>query len=385
MRLKTLLVTTTRALILSLFLSGCAMLSQEKIEKKFMITRSWARYTPESEYMGAQINNVMAPILYKDMVIAGNEIDGINAYDRKSGRKIWSKRLSGGVTASGKVDSGILFFGAGDGFFYALHADNGRTKWVFPLKAEGLSAPLVTEDAVYFLAGNNSAYALKKNTGEQIWYYGRQDSANISVRGASEPSIAGEQILVGFSDGYLVALDRLKGSMLWERQLGLTARFRDVDAKAVVDGDRLYVSSYDGQLYCLKVSDGQTLWTHDDGGFTPVTISGDRIFFSSSTRKVLALEKSSGRVIWSIDLKQQVTGQPTLTKGLVLVGEWGGRLLALDEMKGQLVTDFNTGRGVTSRVITASRSDDIYVMTADANLFALKLKREDRSDLWPWE
>jgi outer membrane protein assembly factor BamB len=211
------------------------------------------------------------------------------------------------------------------------------------------------------------------------------DSANITVRGASEPSISGSRLYLGFSDGYLVALNKDKGTVLWEKLLGESARFRDVDAKPVVDGDKLYVASYDGQLYCLDSANGQIVWQNEEGGFTPVVIDGGTLYYSTSTRKVMALEKSSGRVLWSRDLSGTVSGTPNVYRGLVVFGEWSGRLRALDMRTGQDVTQFSTGRGVTSRPTIDTTTGQVYVMTADANLFSLRLNLQSEAGIWPWE
>jgi outer membrane protein assembly factor BamB len=374
------------ATMLSVLQISCSTsLKSETRERKFVIERSWARQTSRTDYLGTRVNHVSEPLIYKNLVIQGNEIDGIVAYSRKSGKKKWSREIDGGVTSGARQYNGVIYFGAGDGFFYALDALTGQTKWSTPIRAEGVGAPLVTETAIYFLAGNNSAFALKTQTGEQIWFYNRIDSASITVRGASEPTMIGNRVYAGFSDGYLVALDKDKGAVLWEKQLGLSARFRDIDSKPVVDGDRIYVSSYDGQLYCLKSSDGQTVWVNDEGGFTPVTIVNSTLYYSTSTRKVLALEKSSGKVLWSRDLASGVAGQPIFHRGLVLVGEWSGGLRALDAINGKDVSEFITGRGVTSRPVVDPTSDYVYIMTADANLFAVHLKLKDLAEVWPWE
>jgi outer membrane protein assembly factor BamB len=335
--------------------------------------------------MGAKINHVMEPILFSNLVIEGNEIDGIVAYDQKWGRKKWSKHISGGVTAPAKLFNGAVFFGAGDGNFYAIDATTGNTKWSFPIRSEGIGAPFVTSEAVYFLTGNNSAYALKTATGEQIWYYNRVDPANISVRGASEPTVVGDRVYAGFSDGFLVALDRVKGSLIWEKQLGASVRFRDVDTKPVFDGTNLYAASYDGQLFCVNASNGQTVWLNEDGGFTPVTLDGPNLYYSTSTRKVVALEKSSGKTLWSIDLINTVAGQPLVYRGLVIFGEWSGRLRAVDQSSGHDVTHFSTGRGVTSRPALNPETDKLYFMTVDANLYAVKLVLADKMARWEWE
>ncbi|OFZ11920.1 MAG: hypothetical protein A2Z20_02895, partial [Bdellovibrionales bacterium RBG_16_40_8] len=284
---------------LGLLFSGCVSHFSGHSQKHFVIERLWARQTTNAEYLAARINHSMEPILFSELVIQGNEFDGLVAYDQKTGLKKWEKRISGGVTAPARLYNGVLYFGAGDGFFYAVDATKGHTKWQFPIHSEGIGAPTIDDGVVYFLAGNNAAYALKINNGEQIWYYSRVDRANLTVRGASEPSVSGSRVYAGFSDGFLVALDKNKGTLAWERQLGLSVRFRDVDAKPVIDADNIYVSSYDGQLYCLSLNNGKTIWTNDEGGFTPVTIENDVLFYSTSTRKVMALEKSSGKVIWS--------------------------------------------------------------------------------------
>lgn len=367
------------------FISGCAGLKADRGEKKFVIEKSWARNTLQKEYLGARVNHVMEPVLFSNLVIQGNEIDGITAYDRITGQKKWNRKIIGGVTSAAKVEAGLIYFGAGDGFFYALDATSGFTKWSFPIKSEGIGAPVIESGVVYLLAGNNAAYALKAASGEQLWFYSRMDSASITVRGASEPSVSENRVYAGFSDGYLVALDKTKGTLIWEKELGSSVRFRDVDSKPVIEAQRIYVSSYDGQLYCLNLANGQTIWTNDEGGFTPVTISGNSLYYSTSTQKVISLDKHSGKLLWSKPLSKTVASQPLVYRGLVLFGEWSGQLRVLEERTGEDVTQFNTGRGVTSVPALEAKSGYIYVMTADANLFALKLLLKNQRAGWTWE
>ncbi len=352
---------------------------------RFTFEKSWARQTTATPYYGYRINHIARPIVFEDLVIQGNEIDGVTAYNKKSGHRIWHRELSGGVTADIGLKNGILFIGAGDGFFYALDAKTGVSRWTFPIRSEGIGAPLVTDDAVYFLTGTNSAYALNLETGTQIWFYNRQDSNSLTVRGASQPSEYHGRIYFGFSDGFLVALDKTKGTMIWEKQLSTGQRFRDVDAKPVIDNGRVYVSNYDGQLFCVNADNGQTVWTHDEGGFLPVTISGDTLYYSTSTRKIQALDKNSGKIIWSQDLLNTVATQPILYRGLLVFGEWAGRLRALDARTGDPVTAFITGRGVTSSITVDPALDRLYVMTIDANLFSLRLRHKMPVERWPWD
>lgn len=327
----------------------------------------------------------MSPILHENLIIQGNGVDGIAAYDRKSGHLRWKRSISGGVEMGAAISGGNLYFGANDGFFYSVKAATGAVNWTFPLRAEGLSVPVVQNGVVYFLAGNNAAYALKAETGEQMWVYNRNDTANLTVRGGAEPSLAGGQLLMGFSDGYLVALNPTKGSVIWEKQLGSGGRFRDVDAKPVVDGERVFVSSYDGNLYCLNAKDGRTLWSFEEGGYTPVTVHENVVYYSTSTSAVVALDKGSGKLIWRKPISGSIATRPVFFKGLILFGEWEGRLKAVDARTGEDVADYATGRGVTSSPVIDEKNGLAYVMTIDANLFAFHLGYKSTGDKWSWE
>ncbi len=352
--------------------------------KRFVFTRSWVRHTPAGRYVGYNISHLMEPVIDGNLVIAGNEFDGLRAYDKTSGRERWRRHIAGGVTASARLYDGTLYFGAGDGYFYALNPKNGATRWTFPIHSEGIGAPLVTPDAVYFISGTNTAYALNRKTGEQIWVYPRQDSSTITVRGASEPTVIGDRVYAGFSDGFLVALDKTRGTMVWEKQLNSAIRFRDVDAKPVLDNGRLYVSSYDDQLYCIDEKTGQTIWADDQGGFNPVTIVGDRIYYSTSSRMIQALDKESGKVVWSRTLKDTVATQPVYYHGLILVGEWDGPLLAMNARTGKTVASFITGMGVTAKPTIDPSTSMVYLNTRDANIFALHMRLASPMDNWPW-
>jgi len=367
-----------------LTLAGCSTIKNaftNRSEKSFQIERNWVRQTTQLEYVGPRVNHVMAPVIFDNMIIQGNEIDGIVAYDRKSGHKIWTKYIKGGVCADAKVDNNLLYFGAGDGFFYSVDPHTGNTKWSYPIKAEGIGAPTIDNGVVYFVAGNNVSYALSSNRGELIWTYGRNESLPLTIRGASEPSTDEKHVYIGFSDGYLVSLSKDKGTVVWEKQLNSNLRFKDIDSKPVIEGDRIYVSSYDGQLYCLKKINGSTIWVNENGGFSPVTIHGNNLYYATSDRKLMAIEKSSGKVLWKKDLVNTVASQPVIYKDLVLYGEWSGPLRVVSLKDGENITSFTTGWGVTSSATIDEKTGDVFLMSADANIYALKLVAKSRADV----
>lgn len=365
--------------------TGCSSLKKQTAERSFDFQRKWARHTIDGLYLGPRLNHKMAPLIFGEYIIQGNAVDGIRAYKKDSGAPVWSRFFDGGVEAGAALSGTTLLFGANDGFFYALDAYTGRTKWSFPIKSEGLGVPTVDGSTVYFVAGNNIVYAVNIESGEQLWFYSQMESASMTVRGVSQPTVVGDSVIVGFSDGSLYSLVKTTGTIQWERKLGGDDRFKDVDAKPLLHGGNIYVPAYDGQLYALDAVKGTTVWSTSDGGFTTPVIQGDTLYTSTSNGLVQALALSSGKKLWSYKVPQGVSGAPVYYRGLIIFGEWQGGLVALDSQTGAEVARYQTGRGVTSVPVIDAEGQRVFVMSADANLFAFELAWRKQSERWEWE
>lgn len=370
-------------MMLGVFLAGCSMI--KSAPNQLVVERRWVRDTPAQEYLGARRIHRFQPILLDKMVIVGNAIDGVVAYDRGTAFKKWRLDVKDGVEGGAVVSDDILYFGASDGQFHAVQAENGSVLWTYPLKAEGLARPVVKGGVVYVLGGNNVAHALNAKTGKLIWVYNRREASNISVRGGSQPLVAGDLVIVGFSDGALVALNKSSGAVIWEANLNHNKRFRDVDAAPVLDGETVYVSSYDGGLYAVNRGDGKILWTIDDGGYEEVVIQGNTLFYSSTSGKIYAADKASGKILWSKENPRGIATGPILYKGTVAVGEFSGALRFYDARTGDFVTEFEPGRGVTSRATVDAKTGEVYFLSHDANIFALSVNWKRFAKEWPWD
>ncbi len=365
-----------------LVLAGC---SHSPKPKTLSLEKRGARSILAEPHYGSRRIHRMQPVVTDNLVIVGNALDGLVAYDREHFNERWRLQLRGGVEAGAEWVGPYLFFAANDGHFYSVAVETGKVLWSYPIRSEGIGQATFSNGVVYFVAGNNVLHALNAEDGNSLWIYSRRELSQFSIRGASRPTVEGQQVYAGFSDGSLVALDRNTGRVDWEVNLaGSQRRFRDVDAQPIVDGDRIYVSSYDGSLYALNRSNGQILWRLEEGGFNPVTLEGNRIYYSTSNGQLLALEKSSGQLIWSQPLESQVGTRPQLFRGLVVVGEYTGQLRVFEAQSGEPLAEFNPGRGVTGQPWIDPDTGKIMFISADANLFSLRLGWRDPSPLPTW-
>ncbi len=378
-----LIARITLFLGLPLALGACSSL--KRAPNKFVVEKRWTRSTLQREYLQGRRIHRFAPVVTDNMIFAANSIDGISAYDRRTASQVWRFDVKDGVEGGAELAEGVLYFGGGDGQLYALQPENGAMLWTYPLKAEGLAEPLVKNGIVYVLGGNNVAHALDAKTGKLLWLYNRREASNLSVRGGSQPALAGDLVLIGFSDGALVALNKTSGTVVWEANLNRNKRFRDVDATPVIDGTMVYASSYDGSLYALNLADGRIVWTIDDGGYEQVQIAGNNLYFSSTSGKTMSVDKASGKILWSKENPRGIGTAPVLFKNVVIVGEMSGALRFLDTRNGELLGEFAPGRGVTSRATVEPKKGEVYFMSHDANLYALKVSWRKHVRDWPWE
>ena len=372
-------------IVLLCFLSvGCGTWPMA-VGHQLKISRHWARDTQTKAQLGPHGQNDFAPLLTKDLIVVGNGVDGIVAYDRKSQAVRWRMPINGGVEAGAVIDGDSLYFGASDGLFYCVNTLKGTVNWTYPIRSEGLARPFFKDGVIYFLAGNNIAYALDAKTGKLRWLYTRRDQSNLSIRGGSQPNVFDGIVYLGFSDGNLVALKEATGSLVWETTLSHSRRFRDVDAHPVVDGIHIFVTSYDGAIYCLNRKSGKVIWHVDGGGDTAVTLSGEHLYYSSSSGDTVALDKSSGKVLWSVKNPIGMGGRPTLYGDLLLVGQLNGPLLVMDPQRGSILGEYDTGWGIAARPVIDPRSNEVLVLSAGANLYGLGIGWQRAGMSWPWE
>jgi outer membrane protein assembly factor BamB len=99
----------------------------------------------------------------------------------------------------------------------------------------------------------------------------------------------------------------------------------------------------------------------------------------------MAIDKGSGKILWSRNNPRGIGTAPSLYKGILVIGEMNGTLRFLDPHSGDLLGEFAPGRGVTSKAAVDGKNGEIYFMSADANLFALRVDWKRFSKDWPWQ
>lgn len=359
---------------------GCQHIEKNNGEKKDLkVSAFWVQDTLKEPNIGYRKINRFAPILYKDLIVVANGLEGLVAYDILDKTKKWSIAIDKGIESAGTVINSRLFVGGLNGIFYSIDLDTAKIVWEFDTRSEVVAEPLINDGFVYFLSGSNILYCLDATNGRQIWVYNRQDTATqMTVRGGAKPAISGGQIYQGFSDGSLVSLNAKTGTPNWEVLLNRNTKFKDIDASAVIDGDTIYINSYDDKLYAVSKSSGTILWKSEFGGATPPIVFSDRLVYSSSKGHLMVVTKKSGELIWKVSNLKGIATEPVSHKGLIAVGESQGAVLFYDLSNGQLKGSFDPGRGVLGR-LTTDKNKRVYFISGEANVYGVLVEYTNKN------
>ena len=291
------------------------------------------------------------------------------------GREAWNYRVGGRFYAGAAVDEGTVYVPGTDGVLHALDAKTGAPRWKYTAGEALATVPLIAGDLVLVASQSDTLFAVKRDTGALAWLYRRDAPAGFTIQRVSTPTVRGQSLWVGFSDGSLVSLELADGTLRWEKSLapgagGATRQFVDVDTTPVLDAaGHVYAASYAGGLYCLDAETGDVVWNSVAQGITSLLLHGEVVVATGDDR-LDAYLGDTGRLIWSRGLEERAGLDTVLTKGMLLVPIQRS-LLFVDPSTGRTRLTWNPAEGVSAPVqVVGGR---VYVLSNNGYLYALRL------------
>jgi outer membrane protein assembly factor BamB len=236
-----------------------------------------------------------SPTVLSGVVVFGARDGNVYAVDASSGSEKWRHRAGTRVVSSPAIANGTVFVGSQDGVFHALDFATGKPKWRFEIEGTKLksgdfgfdrttiqSSPAVANGVVYFGARDGWWYALDAATGKERWRFDHKVSwINTS------PAISDGLVYVGSSDAHFVqAVDVSTGTERWR-----TATTGIVWASPAVDAERVYVGEGDGTFYALEKKTGKEVWRYRAGAriISSAVVHDGRVVFGSDDGGVYAI------------------------------------------------------------------------------------------------
>jgi len=86
-----------------------------------------------------------------------------------TGQVTWKYQVSGRILGQPVIDNRAIYFGAGDGYLYAVDFATGKLRWRARTGAAIEASPVLVGDLVLVASLDNFVYGLSKSKGDKVW------------------------------------------------------------------------------------------------------------------------------------------------------------------------------------------------------------------------
>lgn len=310
---------------------------------------------------------ISSPAVVNGTVYFGSTDSNLYAVDAANGALKWKFPTGSWVVSSPAVAGGIVYFGSYDSNYYAVDAATGQQKWKFQTGGERryvgkhlhhlepaaepmpdpwdffLSSPSVWNGAVYFGSSDGNIYSVDAASGALKWKMRTGDVVH------SSPAIADGTLYVGSWDTYLYALDPTTGKEQWRFKTGDDPDIHNhvgiQSSPAVMDGV-VYFGSRDSYAYAVDAATGKQLWKlSTDGSWVnnSMVVHDGKAYFGTSIPGLMhAVDAKTGKSVFDLPTGTPVFASMALAGDMLYLGNFGGKLTAIDVKTQKPVWVFET-------------------------------------------
>ena len=328
--------------------------------------------------VGAGRGAPLQPALLENAIYAAAADGTLMRVAPASGEVVW--RVDTGATLSAGVgsDGFVVAVASRRGELLTFGAD-GKPGWRVQLTSDVLTPPLVGRGLVIVRTTDQRVTAFEIDSGKRRWTFSRT-SPPLTLRAASDLAVAGDNVLVGFPGGRLVALALGNGAPRWEAVVaepkGSTEveRLADIVGPVVVIGRDACAAAFQGRLTCVEHANGNLRWSRELSAGGGPAFDASRAFAVDSNGAVVALSRDAGASLWRNDkLANRQLSSPAVAGGAVLVGDFKGYLHALRVDSGEFAGRLSLDGAVVAPL--RSWADGVIVQTQGGTLAFVTVDR----------
>lgn len=234
--------------------------------------------------------------------------------------------------------------------------------------------PAVIAQMVITSDPENGVTAFNLNNGDVLWH-----TPLTGVPIASGPGANRDFVMVGSSQGEVIALNRADGKEMWRTQVS-----SEVLTPPQIGQGVAVVRTLDGKLFGLDVNNGSRLWVYERsvpvltlrGISTPLIIS-DAVIAGFDNGKLAAVRLADGALLWEISIAVprgrsqlermvDIDGSPLVIGDVLYVASYQGRIVAMELFSGRTLWE----RDISAYSSLGGDTNYVYVSDADNQVWA---------------
>jgi outer membrane protein assembly factor BamB len=281
------------------------------------------------------------------------------------------KPIGGGLeVVDGRIVAGTL---KGEVIAYDT---SGKLLWTAPVAGEVIAPAAVSRNIVVARTADGRIFAFAAADGKRLWVYQRP-TPSLLLRSPAGVLAAGADVVAGYPNGKLIALDIEDGKLTWEETVALPKgateleRIADVAGLPVIDGGNVCAAAYQLKVGCFEIATRNVVWTRELSTSRALATDARNLYLVDEVGAIHALDKKTGASVWKNDklLYRRLTA-PAIFDGKVVVGDVDGFLHVLSPDDGAIIGRLPTdGTQVVSLVPGLSA---LFAQTAGGALVAVR-------------
>ncbi|MCH2549662.1 MAG: PQQ-binding-like beta-propeller repeat protein [Alphaproteobacteria bacterium] len=258
----------------------------------------------------------------------------VSAYNSKTGSLIWKTFISPKEEIDGSwggglaIDNNLIIAAGGFAEVVALNSTNGKEIWRTKVSGPVRAAPSVLNGRVFVVTKDNQLYAIPSKNRETLWTHSGFEEF-VGLMGSATPAAKHDIVVVPYSSGELYALRVENGQKVWGENLAAIRRvdavsaLADIRGRPVINRGKVYAISHSGRMMSIDLYTGRRIWEVPLGGVNQPWISGEFLFVLTNQAKVAAVKVNDGRIRWLTPL--DLYSDPKDREGRI---SWSGPILA---------------------------------------------------------
>ncbi len=272
-----------------------------------------------------------SPMLLDDTVYAGTKSHKGTMYalSAADGALRWTFETGHHIIGSANWDDipgvGVgIMFGSHDNYMYCVNRTDGSLIWEYRTQNFINGAPAVDNGMAVFGGCDANVYGVSTETGTPLSIV----DAGAYIAGSA--CISGGNVFVGNYDGALMCIDMREERIVWTFENEAGEPFFGTPS---AEQDVVYAGCRDGFMYALKRKDGAVIWKYqarDSIDSSPV-ITGDSILFGSDDGRVYVLNKKDGSLVWDFEIGEEISSSVAVLDNMILVGCRDGGVYAIGD------------------------------------------------------
>ena len=298
---------------------------------------------------------ISSPVISNGIVYIGGTDSTLYALRLDKGTIQWKLKTNGSIRSTVIIEGTRIYLAGGNGVLSCIDKDSGKPLWrtVFDPTAIFLaersydfadyyhSSPVIYKNMVYIGSGNGRMNAYSSDNGTLLWSFKAGDIIH------NNPVIYQDKLYFGCFDGNVYALNIVNGDLIWKfKSLGHQYfPAGEVQGSPASGFGSIFLGARDYNFYALNAATGNANWNvkFNGGWALSSTVNDTTVYIGTSDDRVLvAVDARNGYERWRTNVKYNIFGGCSFSKGMVYVGTIWGKLYGIDKKTGAIRWAFET-------------------------------------------